>query len=386
MLKRVLYLFLFSVLVFQGNLFAQYDFTFSGYINQMPIYEKANDQLSSLFKIDSQLYLDLNRIRLRPTLNLWSGARVAMEYEIASLYYNSSTPLLTISNNKTNRQIIDLNWNLLNEKNFLINHYIDRLYFQQNFNFGSFSVGRQRIAWGTGRVWNPMDLFNPINPSAFYKIEKDGADVAAFKYFFGSFTDLDVVVNPMNKWGDSNGAFRFRTNYGEYDMSVMGGYFDKRIIAGADFAGNLFDAGVRGEGIISMNKSNIDSNFVKFILGMDYQFTSKFYGLIEYHFNGEGKANRFNYELSRLLNGQILNLSKNYLFIQGSYQLHPLISTSLSVNTNLNDGSGFTSALISYNAEENMYLNLGVQYFFGNDFTEYWYYPTSVYVQTEFYF
>ena len=54
----------------------------------------------------------------------------------------------------------------------------------------------------------------------------------------------------MEKLNNSNGGFRFRTNYSEYDLSLIGGYFDKRIVIGGDFAGNLFEAGVRGEGKI----------------------------------------------------------------------------------------------------------------------------------------
>ena len=163
----------------------------------------------------------------------------------------------------------------------------------------------------------------------------------SFKYAFGNFTDVNLVFNPLEKIGDSNYGFRFRTNFDEYDVSVMGGSFDNRIVGGLDFAGNLGQAGVRGEGIISIDKNNSSNKFVKFILGADQQFTPKLYGMIEYQFNGEGKTDKNKYEFARLIKGEILNLNRNYIFSSLSYEVTPLFTVGLSNNTNLNDGSGF---------------------------------------------
>jgi hypothetical protein len=231
-----------------------------------------------------------------------------------------------------------------------------------------------------------MDLFNPINPASYYKIEKDGADAVSAKYAFGNFTDLNVVFNPQEKIKNSNYAFRFRTNFAEYDMSVIGGYFDRRIVGGLDFAGNLFDAGVRGEGIISVNKDSTEDNFVKFILGIDNQFTPKLYALAEYHYNGEGKTDRNSYDFERLAKGEIQNLSRNYICLSAMYQLNALTNITLTDISNLNDGSGFVNAVLSFAAKEFLTLNLGSQITYGSMESEYWYYPFSLYFQADYYF
>ncbi|MFA3782403.1 hypothetical protein ABRY23_04990 [Melioribacteraceae bacterium 4301-Me] len=377
---------LISLLLFPSLSNAQYDFSFSGYVVNMPIYQLSNEKLSNLFSFKKNMILDLTRIRLRPTLHLWSSARINAEYEIAGLYFNSIGNFLIVPSNKTNRQLCDLTWNPVDEKNYSVVHFVDRLSFRQEFENGNIEIGRQRIAWGTGRIWNPTDLFNPINPAAYYKLEKDGADVVSLKYAFGNFTDLNIVFNPQEKLNKSNYAFRFRTNFDEYDVSVMGGYFDQRIVAGMDFAGNLGKAGFRGEGIISIDKNDFSNNFVKFILGADQQFTPKLYGMIEYHFNGEGKKDKLKYEFARLIKGEIINLSQNYVYTMLSYQLSPLLSVSLSNNINLNDGSGFIGGSGNYPLTENFYLNLGLQIIYGSDNTEYWYYPNSIYLEGEYYF
>ena len=166
----------------------------------------------------------------------------------------------------------------------------------------------------------------------------------------------------------------------------MGGYFDQRLVAGGDFAGNLFEAGFRGEGIFSTEKDDLADHFVKFILGTDYQLTSKLYALIEYQFNGEGETDKSKYEVVRLFRGEILNLSRNYVALNATYQIHPLVTASVALNMNLNDGSGFVTPLASYSVTEDFYLYFGGLLVYGGVGEEYWYYPTSVYAKGEWYF
>ncbi len=365
---------------------AQYKFTFSGYAENLPATELSNQNLAYYYNSDKTQFLDLTRVRLRPSLSLWKNARIEGEYEADGLYYSSANVLSITKGGKTNRQLFDLSWTPVNNKNYTLRHFIDRLYFRQDLNKLSVTVGRQRIAWGTGRIWNPTDLFNSINPASYYKEEKDGADAISLKESFGNFTDLNVVYNPQQEIKNSNYGFRFRTNYSGYDYSVMGGYFDNRIVGGADFAGNLFNAGVRGEGIISVNKNTPKDHFAKFILGIDNQFSSKLYGLIEYHYNGEGKADKSEYELNRLAAGEILNLGRNYICVSPAYQINPLLNFTLLNITNLNDGSGFVNLIVDFSAKSNLNIDLGSQITFGAEKTEYWYYPVSVYSIVKYFF
>ncbi|MGD8779974.1 MAG: hypothetical protein PVH88_13550 [Ignavibacteria bacterium] len=383
--KFTLYTFYFCLLTFTLS-FGQIDYDFSGYVNNFSIYQKYNKTLSGQFKIDDSQFLNLSRARLRPVVYLTDNLRINIEYEILSLYNSSSGDLFQTVPQKSSRQLFDWTWTPVNEANFSISHFIDRLYLKYAFKNGNVTIGRQRVSWGTGRIWNPTDLFNPINPATFFKIEKDGADIIAFKYFLGNFTDLHLVFNPDEKIGSSNFGGRFRSNIGEYDFSFMGGSFDERIVTGADFAGNLFGAGIRGEGIFSADDDNFDDNFIKYILGIDAQVSRKLYLMLEYQFNGEGKTNKVDYELNRLFSGEIINLSKSYLHFNSSYQYHPLLTITFSSNTNLNDGSGYLSLVGDYSAAENFYINLGSQFFYGSELSEYWYYSTSIYLQGEYYF
>ncbi len=385
-MKQILLLIL-LLIISSVIIFPQVDFNFSGYVVELPVYMIMKKYPAFIpFPVNNQ-FLNLNRLRLKPEVDLWENARINVEYEIDALYSEKNL-LFDLSSVSTNRQLFNLKWDIVNQGNYKVTHYFDRLYFRQDFSWGNISIGRQRISWGSGRIWNPTDLFNPVNPANFAKIEKDGADVAAFTYFFGNFTDLEMVYNPQKKLENSNAGFRFRTNIHKYDLAVVGGYFDQRIVAGWDFAGSIFEAGVRGEGIVSMNKEDISDNFTRFILGTDYQITPQLYALIEYQYNGQGKANKSDYLLiiPKLITGEILNLSRNYLAVSANYTFSYITSASILINQNLNDGSGFIAASGLYSVTSNLSLTLGAQFTYGNNFSEYWYYPYSVYLQAEYYF
>ena len=151
---------------------------------------------------------------------------------------NSTAPL---------RQVTSLHWQPVTESHFIASDYIDRLYFDQNFSFGSLVIGRQRISWGTGRVWNPTDIFNPINPANFGKIEKDGSDAASMKFDLGQLTNLQIVYNAEYHFKYSDYAADFSLISLDMIFLSMSGFVDKRLVNGGDFAGDISGAGIRGE-------------------------------------------------------------------------------------------------------------------------------------------
>jgi hypothetical protein len=379
---------------------AQPSLEFSGYVVDLPIYQRLPDYgdafgvPASLLPEKRDMAVNLARLRLRPTLRLWEGASIALEHEVT---LNASTQRMLFSDlpDVTNRQLVDLRWHPVREEHVQLQHFVDRLYFRQNFLWGSVVAGRQRISWGTGRVWNPTDLFNPINPVSFDKIEKDGADAISFKYYMGSFTDLQFVYNPRRARGQADGApsapdssnfgARFRSNVAEFDLSVMGGWFDRRTVIGGDFAGNLLEAGVRGELIYAAENDDREA-YVRFVLGADYQFTSRLYAVMEFLHNGEGKTASDDYELFRLFAGEILNLGRDYLYVGGTYLLHPLVTASFGATIGFGDGSGFATASATWSTSDNSSLTAGLLLPSGASGNEYWYYPSSFYVKGDFYF
>ncbi len=356
------------------------DFDINGYVFEMPALLKVDDPAGSDYKA-----INLSRLRLRPTLNLNEDARITAHYEVDFLLSEQLLPGMSMVN-KTNRQIISLSDEIASGDKYRVNHFVDMLYYKHLFDDFEFTLGRQVISWGSGRVWQPTDLFNPINPANIFKYERDGVDAFTAKYYLGSFSDIEVVANFRENIEDNNYAIRIRTNTSGYDMSFMSGYFDNRAVLGGDFAGNLYDAGLRGEVLYSFENKEDRVSYVKAVLGIDYQITADLYAMLEYQFNGEGKSDKSKYEYLRLAFGEIQNLSKNYLTQQVSYKLSALWNVSANMLQNLNDGSGYFGGIVAYSWLENINLKLAGMYFYGDDKTEYSNYGTALYGIMEFYF
>lgn len=379
------FLFLLASFLLLATGHTEQNFDFPGYVVSLPVYQNNQELLAQVFNENENQFLNLIRLRLRPLWHLWSGARLSLEYE-ADMLYTSSRSLFFTPTDKKPRQTVDLQWMPLNRSQVKLIHYIDRLYLRQNWSWGLLIAGRQRISWGTGRIWNPTDLFNPINPASFDKVEKDGADAVSLKYFLGGFTDLQLVYNVEDNWHTQNIAGRFRSNYRTVDFSLMIGRVERRMVLGADFAGNLFNGGIRGEALFSAVGNTTADPYFKYILGWDMQLNPKLYTLLEYHFNGQGSSRKENYNLSGVLEGKILNVARHYLFLQATYQIHPLVILGAMNNFNFDDGSGFAGITATVSTSDNTSLIIGAQLSYGEIFSEYWYYPTSFYLRGDWYF
>jgi hypothetical protein len=125
---------------------------------------------------------------------------------------------------------------------------------------------------------------------------------------------------------------------------------------------------------------------VKYILGIDFQFSAKLYALLEYQYNGQGSRNTAAYDLAALFKGEIINLAKNYIFVNAVYQLNPLLNTIFAYNANLDDRSGFVTLQVTFSLKSNLDLGAGAQLTWGGEFSEYWYYGNSFFFQGSFYF
>ena len=110
-------------------------------------------------------------------------------------------------------------------------------------------VGRQRVAWGSGRIWNPTDRFNPTSATALVAGQKTGLDSVFAERYFGSFGALQVVAAPgKSKRGTSRKiAVRWRDTVAETDYAVMAGRMADEPIAGLDLNMNVFGGGMHFE-------------------------------------------------------------------------------------------------------------------------------------------
>jgi hypothetical protein len=229
------------------------------------------------------------------------------------------------------------------------------------------SIGRQRISWGTGFVWTPTDLLNPVPPTSLERDEMPAVDAARLRVALDAVSGVDLVVAPGARREDGRYGVRFQGHRGEYDLGLMGGWFAKSWVMGGDFAGYLGDAGLRGEWTLSREASGLEWNpdapvRLRAVVNADYTLSNGLYLALEGYLNGFGATSRHDYRV-RDNGGQ--GLARHYLALIAGRSLHPLVAANLYALHNADDGSGLFGPSISWSVWQNVEAGFSVYAFYG---------------------
>lgn len=259
--------------------------------------------------------------------------------------------------------------------NLKLDRALLKLYFKR---FDLF-IGRQMVAWGTGYAFNPTDIWNqksPLEPN----LPKIGINALRMEIPFGALSGLSLVASPGPDMEHSSGGFRLKGNMGGFDLSVCGMRvhsadrellgLPKKVMAGADMAGQVWDIGVWFEGAVNnpvysgMEYTDFDSIFVQIDAGADYTFTNGLYIMLEYYYNGLGHHSSRNYnkaDLYRMLGGEMQGFGKNYVMMGFRKSLWDDFVFSTFVLENVDDISAMLLPSIEYDFTQNLILNLSGQ-------------------------
>jgi hypothetical protein len=135
----------------------------------------------------------------------------------------------------------------VDEKTLVLHSVIDRMMLQYTTREWDIRVGRQRINWGLNTIWNPNDIFNAYNFLDFDYEERPGNDAVRIQHHFPNNTTAEVAVKPGENKEETIAAFLYRFNTSSYDFQVMGGVYYSDFALGGGWAGNIKEAGFKGE-------------------------------------------------------------------------------------------------------------------------------------------
>jgi len=255
--------------------------------------------------------------------------------------------------------------------------------------------GRQRVAWGTGKIWNPTDVLNPFDPLSIERDERRGVDALYVRRGLGALGQGEAAWTLGDSWTSTDLLGRLRGHAGSSDVSLMGGKIagsTSSWMAGGDFAANLLDGNLHGEW--SYTQAVTRTSFWRGMIGYEYTLSSSFpwpwlrdlWILGEYYHNGNGATDPVRYQPARLLTGREIALGQDYLGLSLSRELHPLLSAELHQVLNLRDDSHFLNALLNWNAVKNVYLAVGIERFAGSQRSEFGRAPNLLYLQGQYFF
>lgn len=212
---------------------------------------------------------------------------------------------------------------------------LDQAYITLNFEdeiLMFFSVGKQRIRWGTAFYWNPVDTFNPRQELEEIEPIEEGGNALRADLAFGSSSITGVVVpnsdstsfsleNYTFEEGRTLVAGKFYTFLGNTDLTLyVSDRESEAIRGGASFSTVISNIQFFGEGIFWRGESERvyvtrtsdrrsatdpvgntqftipadfdfftrDRSFTKFVLGFQYTYSSDLTLIGEYYYRGDG--------------------------------------------------------------------------------------------------
>ena len=202
------------------------------------------------------------------------------------------------------------------------------------------SLGRQRVPLGVGRIWNPIDLFNPVNNQAIEMEERPGTDSLRYEYSLAELAQYDMTV------AENQAAVRLKGFWHQVDLAMVGlrDTDQDLTIIGWEMAGQLLDTGVemRSEGGRFHQHGHTSSQF---IIGGEYGFRNSLNLLGEYLFTDSEQGDS--------------------LALQSGYQLSMLSYGSLLWLCNLADSSGFLAPRLEYSLSDEQLISCGAFIYYG---------------------
>lgn len=221
-----------------------------------------------------------------------------------------------------------------NSYNFKEHHNQNRSrFYRGNISYSGekhmFTLGLQRVPFGVGRIWNPIDVFNPINITAIETDERKGTEALRYEYAINSLSNLDVTLSNKIQ------AARIKGYLDVADVALVIVKDEKRDIIGYEIEADLSDITVRSEGGYFT-----DTESYRYIIGAEYGFENSLIVLGEFyhdtHFDTKQLALNLSYQYSPILYLNFLTLGN---FDNDSVLTSPSCTYSLSDESSISFGA-----------------------------------------------
>jgi len=267
---------------------------------------------------------------------------------------------------ETDYGMVDLSKNLIDQKSWLLNTAIDRLWLQYSTDKFQITVGRQRINWGQTFVWNPNDIFNSYSYFDFDYEEKPGSDAIRLQYYSGPASVIEFAIK-SNSLKEVSFAGLYRFNKWNYDFQLIGGVADEKdLIIGTGWSGQILKGGFRGEATYFHPMESFNDTTGVFLASIGYDYTLKNSLSLQFEvlYNGNNQSTNI-FTMDQLTSN---NLSAKNLFLTGysmfgslSYPVTPLVNCSLAGIGNPKDKLYFIIPSVNISLKENLELSFTAQ-------------------------
>lgn len=388
------------------NVYPGSDFNYAAFIN-CPAWSAVNQERTGIGFARLRLEVDA-----RANEN-WS-AFIAFDNQIEAGQFDSFSQ--TLSNGLSTSTLVDASGEVIGD-HYVYRYDLYRGYLRFESRHFEAVVGRQRIPWGVGRLWNPIDRFNAIAPLQI-QAQSPGVDAVNFKFLFTDWMQVETVFAPGSNSNDHDYGARLQGYIGSLDFGLMGGVFDGAPTAGLDLAANIWEAAGRAEIVYTHPQRDIwpmDADaayplpdFWQVVVSLDYNFDlgNGLYALVEYLYNGNalgfgaGRAGplleffrrneSFPYfepiSLDRFGGSRVITRSYHLTGAQAGYDITPEVRLNFTVLYDWDGQSAVFYPALSYSPLPWLEVNLAVQGTAGQRQSEYGDSPTTGFLLADIFF
>ncbi len=371
-------------------------FTFKAHLKDLCTWQRTDAYSKTLQGKD--LVANLGRVRLSPELNFSDVLIVHVDYDNEIIHGNylesGEFDIFWRMPYDDYNDLFDISKDVRYNEEYLWRTKVHRAYAKLALGDFTLTAGRQQVRFGSGRLWNPLDIMNPISPTSLEgSAEQKGTDAIRAEYFFNEFTVLSAVVdqkrvNDSDQVSDldsrnTSGLGRFRTAIGKMEIAALGGRVLRRDVAGADVSVIVLDGTLRGSAIRS--EAEDADPFVQASAGFEYNFGFGLYFLLEYFYNESGL--NFNPELKAaylssmaygineqnyyLLSNQFVTFNKHYAALALGYDITPLLRAEFFTVYDFQGRAVLINPTLKYNVFQDVDFSLGVMKTWIRDDAEY---------------
>ncbi len=312
-----------------------------------------------------------NRINARYKITDSIGIKVEVRNR---LFYGNLPEALQTFEQKLAQQndFFTMSWSPLARKNLLFNIMVDRVYLEWQKKGFEIRLGRQRINWGVNLFWNPNDIFNIYSIYDFDYQERPGSDALLVRYYTGAASSIEGAIKAADSFDKSTVAGMWKINQWNYDFQFIAGKTKRDAVFGVGWAGNIKNAGFKGECSFFQPYHRKDSlrNGVVASIGSDYSFSEKFYVNTELLFNSYGK-NKINLSdfaryTSSTLTAKELSPTRFSFGIQPVYKMNIRYTASISSVWYIGENAFYLSPMLTTQIKENFDLDFIGQMIFSS--------------------
>ncbi len=281
---------------------------------------------------------------------------------------------------------IDLDRTISDTHNATWQHLLYRGWLRYEGDDVEVTVGRQRIALGRARLWNPTDLFNPIPPLALEGDQRIGVDSVVTRVRVAGDLWASAIVAPQDRDDLYRSALRLELSQRRVDAALMFARIETDSVYGFDFATNLGDAALRGEGTWSFHEHGGHTTQLVGSLDHTFDLGTGLYVLVEHFYNG----NTFSRDALRntlealppltpdqglalltqdgvIPTSQLVTVSRNQTGLNLGYDLTPLLRLDLLWIHDWEGPSEAVFPVLTWSALQSVELSVGAQFFGGRD-------------------